>query len=206
MAGGFNTPQLAAEVANAGGMVSLGFAFSAPDHIDRVLRDTIALTDGPLSANFFVFPQLKAPPLALFAESTLALDELPTSLHIETPPFTTPYAPDSDARLQAVWLHRPAVLTFHFGLSQERVIEQAYRQNIAVGVTATCVREPQDIARAGADFVMAQGWEAGGYRGCFDPSHPDEALPVLALVRSLLGCLSILIVAVGGMMDGRDIA
>ena len=56
MAGGFNTPQLAAEVANAGGMGSPGFAYSAPDHIDRVLRDTIALTDGPLSANFFVFP------------------------------------------------------------------------------------------------------------------------------------------------------
>ena len=50
MAGGFNTPHLAAEVANAGGMGSFGFAYSAPDHIDRVLRDTTALTDGPLNA------------------------------------------------------------------------------------------------------------------------------------------------------------
>lgn len=55
MAGGVNTPQLAAEVANAGGMGSFGFAYSALDHIDRVLRDTTALTDGPLNANFFYF-------------------------------------------------------------------------------------------------------------------------------------------------------
>ena len=89
------------------------------------------------------------------------------------------------------------MLTFHFGLTPERVIERAHRQNIAVGVTATYVREAQDIARAGADFVVAQGWEAGGLRGSFDPSQPDEELPVLALVRSLLDCLSIPIVAAG---------
>ena len=206
MAGGFNTPQLAAEVANAGGMGSFGFAYSAPDHIDRVLRDTTALTDGPLNANFFIFPELEAPSPALLAEATHALGELPTPVRIEPSPLTAPYALDLDAQLQAVWRHRPAVLTFHFGLPPERVVEQAHRQNIAVGVTATCLREAQDIARAGADFVVAQGWEAGGHRGSFDPSQPDEELPVLALVRSLLDCLSIPIVAAGGMMDGRDIA
>ena len=83
MAGGFNTPQLAAEVANAGGMGSFGFAYSAPDHIDRVLRDTTALTDGPLNANFFIFPELKAPSPALLVEATQALGELPTPVRIE---------------------------------------------------------------------------------------------------------------------------
>ena len=103
MAGGFNTPQLAAEVANAGGMGSFGFAYSAPDHIDRVLRDTIAFTDGPLNANFFILPVLKAPSPALLAEATQALGELPAPLRIETPPLTTPCAPDLDAQSQAVW-------------------------------------------------------------------------------------------------------
>jgi NAD(P)H-dependent flavin oxidoreductase YrpB (nitropropane dioxygenase family) len=27
---------------------------------------------------------------------------------------------------------------------------------------------------------VAQGWEAGGHRGSFDPSQADEELPVLA--------------------------
>ena len=85
MAGGFNTPQLAAEVANAGGMGSFGFVYSAPDHIDRVLRDTTALTDGPLNANFFIFPELEAPSPALLAEATQALGELPTPVRIEPP-------------------------------------------------------------------------------------------------------------------------
>ncbi len=94
MAGGLNTPQLSVEVANAGGMGSFGFAYSAPDHIDRVLRDTTALTDGPLNANFFIFPELKAPSPALLAEATQALGALPTPLGIETPPLAAPYAPN----------------------------------------------------------------------------------------------------------------
>ena len=53
MAGGFNTPQLAAAVANAGGMGSFGFAYSTPDYIDRALEQTAWLTDGSLSQ--FVF-------------------------------------------------------------------------------------------------------------------------------------------------------
>ena len=91
MAGGFNTPQLAAEVANAGGMGSFGFAYANPDHIDRTLHQTAALTDGPLNANFFVFPELEAPSSGLLAEATEALGELPTPVRIEVPALIEPY-------------------------------------------------------------------------------------------------------------------
>ena len=52
MAGGFNTAQLVATVANAGGMGSFGFAYSLPDQIDRALEQTAAFADGPLNAKF----------------------------------------------------------------------------------------------------------------------------------------------------------
>jgi nitronate monooxygenase len=206
MAGGFNTPQLAAAVANAGGMGSFGFAYSTPDYIDRALEQTASLTDGSLNANFFVFPELGAPSSGLLAEATEALGELPTPVRIEVPALTEPYTPNLDVQLEAVWRHRPAVLTFHFGLPPEHVVEQAHRQNIAVGVTATCLREATLIAAAGADFVVAQGWEAGGHRGIFTADAEDEALSLLALVRALSKDLSIPIVAAGGLMNGGDIA
>ena len=103
LAGWFNNPQLAAEVANAGCMGGFSFAYSTPDHIDRVLSDTSAFTDGPLNANFFILPELKAPSPAMLAEATQTLGELPAPLHIETPPLTAPYAPDLDAQPQTVW-------------------------------------------------------------------------------------------------------
>ena len=205
MAGGFNTPELAAAVINAGGMGSFGFAYSPPDHIDRALHKTAALTDGPLNANFFVFPELGAPSPALLAEASQALGELPTPTRIEATKLTVPYAQNLDAQLQAVWQHRPAALTFHFGLPPEWVVEQAHRQNIAVGVTATCLTEAKLISAAGADFVVAQGWEAGGHRGIFDVEADDEALPLLALVKALAEDLSIPIVAAGGLMNGGNI-
>lgn len=135
-----------------------------------------------------------------------ALAELPTPVRVEVPALTKPYVPNLDAQLEAVWRHRPATLTFHFGLPPERVVEQAHRQNIAVGVTATCLSEAKLIAAAGADFVVAQGWEAGGHRGIFDADANDEALPLLALVRALSRDPSIPIVASGGLMNGGDIA
>jgi nitronate monooxygenase len=187
-------------------MGSFGFAYSTPDYIDRALEQTASLTDGSLNANFFVFPELGAPSSGLLAEATEALGELPTPVRIEVPALTEPYTPNLDVQLEAVWRHRPAVLTFHFGLPPEHVVEQAHRQNIAVGVTATCLREAKLIAAAGADFVVAQGWEAGGHRGIFTADAEDEALSLLALVRALSKDLSIPIVAAGGLMNGRDIA
>jgi hypothetical protein len=104
------------------------------------------------------FPELGAPSPALLAEAAQALGELPAPTRIEATKLTLPYPPNLDAQPPAVWQHRPAALTFQFGLPPERVVEQAHRQNIAVGVTATCLTEAKSISAAGADFVVAQGW------------------------------------------------
>ena len=78
-------------------------------------------------------------------------------------------------------------------------------KNIAAGVTATCLTEAKLISAAGADFVVAKGWEADGHRGIFDVEAGDGALPLLALVKALSEDLSISIVAAGGLMNGGNI-
>ena len=66
--------------------------------------------------------------------------------------------------------------------------------------------EAKIIAGAGIDVVVAQGFEAGGHRGQFDPDALDDCLGTLALTRLLVRALDIPVVAAGGIMDGAGIA
>jgi nitronate monooxygenase len=54
--------------------------------------------------------------------------------------------------------------------------------------------------------VVAQGYEAGGHRGVFDPEAPDDRLGTLALTRLLVRELDVPVIATGGIMDGAGIA
>jgi nitronate monooxygenase len=59
--------------------------------------------------------------------------------------------------------------------------------------------------RPGFHAVIAQGWEAGGHRGIFDPAGPDEQLSTRDLLQVLLDEVRVPVVAAGEIMDGRDI-
>ncbi|MDN3986914.1 NAD(P)H-dependent flavin oxidoreductase [Zwartia vadi] len=206
MAGGANTPALVAGVAQAGGMGSFGFAYSSPQKISDDLAAAKRLTSGPINANFFVFQEIPTPSLELQHQAVAALKRMPIAQDLRLVCPQPPFFPDLKAMLEPVWLHRPAVLSFHFGLPQPEVLERAKLLGIAVGVTATCLAEGQAIESAGADFVIAQGIEAGGHRGTFQPDTLDEDLATLALVRQLSATLRIPVVAAGGIMTGGDIA
>ncbi len=72
--------------------------------------------------------------------------------------------------------------------------------------TATSLNEAKILTAAGIDAVVAQGFEAGGHRGVFDPKAPDDRLGTLALTRVLVRNLTIPVIAAGGIMDGAGIA
>ena len=206
MAGGPNTPALVAAVGDAGGLGSFGFAYSTPQKISDDLAATKKLTTGPINANFFVFHDVPMPSVELQDHAIAALRHLPESHDLRFSCPQPPFFPNLNAQLEPVWVHCPAVLTFHFGLPAPEVLERARILGIAVGVTATCLAEAQAIEAAGANFVVAQGIEAGGHRGTFAPDIADEDLPTLELVRQLSAALSIPVVAAGGLMTGIDIA
>jgi len=206
MAGGPNTPALVAAVSNAGGLGSFGFAYSSPQKISDDLSAAKQLTAGPVNANFFIFHPVPTPSVELQHQAIAALKHLPCAQDLRMVCPEPPYFPDLNAMLEPVWLHKPAVLTFHFGLPKPEILERAHLLGIAVGVSATCLTEGQAIEAAGADFVIAQGIEAGGHRGTFEPDILDEDLTTLALVAQLSAALSIPVVAAGGLMTGGDIA
>ena len=167
MAGGFNNPNLAAAIANAGGVGSFGFAYSSPQSIARDLNTAMQLTSGHINANFFIFNDITLPSAETQRKARDALDTLKIAkdnlLCAELP--SSPYFPNLDAQLESVWKCKPSILTFHFGLPSADQLAKAHELDISVGVSATCVEEACLIQELGADFVVAQGIEAGGHRG-----------------------------------------
>lgn len=205
MAGGVNTPALAAAVANAGGVGSFGFAYSTPEKIEADLIATKQLTSGPINANFFVFAPVVMPDTTAQDSALAALRGLPHADRVDLQIPQAPFFPDLNQVLAPVWRERPAILTFHFGIPSGEILAQAKSLGIAVGITATNLPEAIAIERAGADFVVAQGIEAGGHRGIFTVDAPDDELSIDELLRALVPKISIPVVAAGGLMDGRDI-
>mmetsp|Transcript_36851 Transcript_36851/g.61213 ORF Transcript_36851/g.61213 Transcript_36851/m.61213 type:complete len:276 (+) Transcript_36851:19-846(+) len=100
---------------------------------------------------------------------------------------------------------RPAVVSFHFGIPPAEWISALRQEKIITMATATNPQDARIIEDAGIDMIVAQGVEAGGHRGMFDPDAVDERLSTFSLVQLLARQTSLPIIAAGGIMDGRGI-
>jgi nitronate monooxygenase len=205
MAGGPSTPALVAAVCNAGGLGSLGSAYSTPEQIASDIQKVRALTDKPFNVNLFAggyapeSPVDAGPMLALLAE-------IHEALHL--PPPTLPAWPKYPFKeqLQVVLEARPAVFSFTLGIPEPGAIARLKAAGIAIFGTATTLEEGKMLAASGVTAIVAQGAEAGSHRGTFAGPFESAMVPTLELVRSLRAAVSTPIIASGGLMDGRDIA
>lgn len=202
---GVSTPALAAAVSNAGGLGSLGLAAMDPAQAAEAMAETRRLTDRSYGVNLFCHQPLRRDPAA----ESRWLDQL--APHFArfgaTPPTMLadayPSTLESDALLEQVLAAAPALVTFHFGLPRPDQIAALRDCGCLLGATATSLTEAERIRAAGLDLIVAQGWQAGGHRGIFDPGALDERLETLALVRLLLP-LGLPVVAAGAIMDADD--
>jgi nitronate monooxygenase len=204
---GISTPRLAAAVSNAGGLGSLAIGAGTVAQARQMITDTRALTDRPFNVNVFCHApaardaRREAAWLAhlapLFAElgatPPAALDEI----------YRT-FIGDDEAFALLLEL-RPAVVSFHFGLPATEKIAALRQAGVYTMATATSVREALLIEQAGIDAIVAQGVEAGGHRGVFDPQAPDERHSTSVLLRLLAGRTALPLVAAGGIMDGQGV-
>jgi nitronate monooxygenase len=101
---------------------------------------------------------------------------------------------------------KPKVVSFHFGLPSPDRVHALRSAGIVLLASATSLHEAQLAAAAGVHAVVAQGYEAGGHRGIFDPDGEDTQLGTFALVRILSRALAVPVIAAGGLMDGACIA
>ncbi|KWA22155.1 NAD(P)H-dependent flavin oxidoreductase [Burkholderia territorii] len=205
---GVSTPALAAAVSNAGGLGSLGVGATNADGARKMIRDTRALTDRPFNINLFCHQPARADA----AVEREWLDWLPPAFREQgaTPPASlseiyTSFVVD-DAMLAMLVEEKPAVVSFHFGLPSDDAIAVLKRAGVTLFASATNLDEARQIAAAGIDALVAQGIEAGGHRGVFDPAAHDDRLGTFALTRLLVRECVLPVIAAGGIMDGDGIA
>ncbi len=114
---------------------------------------------------------------------------------------------EDDATLETLVRLRPEVVSFHFGFPAVERIRALQSAGCVVLSSATSLAEAEVLVGAGVDAIVAQGYEAGGHRGVFDPAARDDCLGTLALTRVLVQKLhGVPVIAAGGIMDGAGIA
>lgn len=203
-----STARMAAAVSAAGGLGSIGVGSLTPEKAKAAIAEYRSLSQQPLNVNVFCH----RPPTGDEAKATAWLRRLqPEFAAMQAQPpkqLTELYASfvQDVPMQQALLAARPEVVSFHFGLPKQGVIDRFKHAGIYLLATATSLEEAMTIQEAGVDAVVAQGFEAGGHRGVFDLGATDERLPTSVLVRLLVRQLRIPVVAAGGLMTGEDIA
>ena len=205
---GISTPLLAASVSEAGGLGSIGVGATDAAGARAMIQELRSHTARAFNVNLFVHCRAKADPgreaawLASLAPVFAEFDaKPPTTLRTIYKSFADD--PDMLAMLLEV---APPVVSFHFGLPSADAISALHARGVFLMATATSLEEARAIKAAGIDAIVAQGIEAGGHRGIFDPTSPDDALGTFVLTRLLVRETGLPIIAAGGIMDGAGIA
>ncbi|CDI02010.1 MAG: nitronate monooxygenase [Candidatus Competibacter denitrificans] len=205
MTSGPGTPQLAAAVANAGGLGALAASHLQPEQLQQAIAETRALTDRPFAVNLATGIPAKID-LDRIARARTLLAPYRAELGLPPGPTALREVPDFVEQLDVVISEQVAALSFIFGVPDAVCLDLLRDAGIATIGTATHLLEAIVLEESGVDFIVAQGAEAGGHRGTFI-GHPEQGLVgTLTLVPLLTKHVQVPIIAAGGIMDGRGIA
>jgi len=199
---GASTPEMAAAVANAGGLGSLAAGYSTPAQITEMVARLRQLTDRPFNVNLFPIefppaPQDISAALALVApfyqELGIGKPERPSS------------GPTFEEQAQALIELDIPIFSFTFGVPSPTILQAFKAKGTKIIGTATTVAEGKILETAGVDAIVAQGSEAGAHRGTFNHPFEQAMVSTMALVPQLVRSISLPVIASGGIMDGKGI-
>ena len=101
---------------------------------------------------------------------------------------------------------RPEVVSFHYGLPPDDLLDRVKATGAVLLSSATTVAEAHWLEEKGVDAVIAQGFEAGGHTARFLGSDPAEALGLFSLLPQIVDAVSLPVIAAGGIADARGTA
>jgi nitronate monooxygenase len=205
---GTSSPAMAAAVANAGGLGSLGVASGNAEAAGKAIAAMRERSNRPLNVNVFCHQPAKpdaAKEAAWIQRLKPEFDRLGATPPAALTEIFRSFVVDDDM-LNVLVAARPKVVSFHFGLPSAERIRALKEAGIVLFASATSLAEARQGVAAGVDAIVAQGYEAGGHRGVFDQHAPDDRLGTMALTRILAREIDLPVIAAGGIMDGAGIA
>jgi nitronate monooxygenase len=198
--------ELAAAVARAGGLGSIACSLLDDDAVRAEVAAFRAATHGRLNLNFFCHDPVPGDPAVDDAwNRTLApyhvelgLDA-PLTPDVEIPPFDA-------VRCELVVELAPDVVSFHFGLPDDELVDRVRATGARVIASATTVPEATWLAQHGCDAVIAQGADAGGHSAMFLRVDASGGIGTMSLVPQVVDAVDVPVIAAGGIADARGVA
>ena len=124
----------------------------------------------------------------------------------DVPLPSVPYGTFTADHAAMLAVEKPAVVSFHFGLPEEALLEQVRATGAFILCSATTVAEARALEIAGVDAIIAQGLEAGGHRGTFLGADIAHQPGLFALLPQVCRAVSVPVIAAGGIVDGHTAA
>ena len=204
--GELSTPALAAAVANSGGLGGLGMWGYSATEAERRIAGFRQMSGGSLNVNYPLWENpgdltgtgqaMRMHVQALFDEHRLGPVPQPTA---------SAGVIDAD-HLAVLQKMKPEVVSFHFGLPHDEIINAIKAAGTFVVCSATTVAEAKMLEASGVDAIIAQGTEAGGHRGTFSGIDIKMQPGLFSLLPQVVDAVGIPVIAAGGISDGRGIA
>lgn len=189
---------LVAAVSEAGGMGCLGGVSFMPPALRAEIREIRRRTGRPFAVNLVV------PQVFLEGGDQSAWDEIRALWSGLAPearrglagvePMLTPGSVEE--QVAVVLDERPAVVVLTFDVPVT-LVEACKARGIKVMALCGSIGRATAAARAGVDFIVAQGAEGGGHTG-----H----VGTLALIPAVVDAVPVPVIAAGGIVDGRGLA
>ena len=192
--------RLAAAVSEAGGLGSLPAGMLNARQLEEQLAQLGQATRQPYNVNFFChtspapnpegeqrWVETLRPYYDAFSADASAIPEGPSR---------KPFDADCAAVLAQF---QPAMVSFHYGLPEDALLDRVKATGAKVLSSATTVEEALWLEAQGADAVIAQGLEAGGHRGHFLSDDLSRQQGTFSLLPQIVDAVSLPVIAAGGI-------
>ena len=197
-------PSLSIAVANAGGMGACGALLLKPEAIGEWQRSFKEGSNRAVQLNLWIPDPAPVRDHAHEAAVSRFLENWGPAV----PPGAGDALPPAfEAQCEAMLAAQPQIISSIMGVYPPPFVARMKAAGIAWFAVASTVREAKAAEAAGADVIVAQGFEAGGHRGAFEADLAERrAIGLFALLPAIVDAVEVSVVATGGIADGRGIA